>query len=144
MNTAPTILVCDDEAAIRQLVATKLRSAGYVVVEARNGLEGYCCCDHSAAPPGTPLRTDQPLVPSLVITDLQMPAMSGIEMAARLRSFAPTSAVPILMLTARGYVLGAEEVAKTNVKSLMAKPFGGRQLLEQVNTLLNASTSKAA
>ncbi len=144
MGAPNTILVCDDETAIRQLVATKLRGAGFEVVEARNGLEGYCCCDHSAAPPGTTPKTKEPLVPTLVVTDLQMPAMSGIEMAARLRGFAPTRDVPILMLTARGYVLNPDEVAKTNIKVLMAKPFGGRQLLEQITTLLAGTSAKAA
>lgn len=132
-----TILVCDDETAIRSIVATKLRSVGFEVIEARNGLEGYCCCDHSAALPGTLPRTQVPLVPSLVVTDLQMPMMTGIEMAMSLKKFGPTSHVPVLMLTARGYIAEQDQIALTNIRVFMSKPFGTSQLLENIRGLLS-------
>jgi DNA-binding response OmpR family regulator len=144
MGTGPTILICDDEASIRQLVAMKLRSAGFEVVDARNGLEGYCCCDPSALPPGATPRVPAPIVPALVVTDLQMPIMSGIEMAVKLRAFAPTSRVPVLMLTARGYILNQDEVAQSNIRSVMGKPFAGQQLLDKVRAMLSESASQAA
>ena len=144
MASPATILICDDEASIRQLVASRLRGAGYTVVEARNGMEGYSACDHSTLAPGVQPRTPEPLVPALIVTDLQMPLLSGLEMAQRLRAFGPTSHVPVLMLTARGHVLDQTEVAKTNIRSLMAKPFGGRQLLEQVQALLAGGLAQAA
>lgn len=136
MQSKVTILVCDDETAIRSIVATKLRSVGFEVIEARNGLEGYCCCDHSAALPGTLPRTQVPLVPSLVVTDLQMPLMSGIELAMSLKKFAPTSNVPVLMLTARGYIAEQDQIAQSNIRVFMSKPFGTNQLLENVRNLL--------
>ena len=55
MSSPATILVCDDEAAIRSIVAAKLRSAGYTVCEGRNGLEGYGWVNHSALPTGARL-----------------------------------------------------------------------------------------
>lgn len=139
-----TILVCDDETAIRSIVATKLRSAGFDVVEARNGLEGYCCCDHSAALPGTLPRTQVPLVPSLVVTDLQMPLMSGIELAMSLKKFGPTSNVPVLMLTARGYIAEKEQIAQSNIRVFMSKPFGTSQLLDNVRNLLADAESRTS
>ncbi|GEM_PF-201830 len=135
-GTRTTILVCDDEAAIRSIVATKLRHAGFDVIEGRHGLEGYCWCDHSALPEGSLPKSVQPMVPALVVTDLQMPMMSGLEMAAKLKAFAPTAHVPVMMLTARGYILDREQLAQTNIKAFMAKPFGASQLLEQVQGLL--------
>ena len=143
MSTArPTILVCDDETAIRSIVATKLRGAGLDVIEARNGLEGYCWCDHSALPEGTPAKSPVPLVPALIVTDLQMPLLSGIEMAMKLKAFGPTSQVPVLMLTARGYIVEREQLHQTNIKAFVPKPFGANQLLEQVRAMLAASSEQ--
>lgn len=136
MPRQATILVCDDEAAIRSIVVAKLRSAGYTVCEGRNGLEGYGWVDHSALPTGVLPKSPVPLVPDLVVTDLQMPMMSGLEMAARLRAFAATAHVPVIMLTARGYIASEEELAKTNIRQLMPKPFGAAQLLERVQATL--------
>lgn len=80
-----------------------------------------------------------PIVPDLIVTDLQMPMMSGLEMAIKMREFAPTAHVPVIMLTARGYIAANDELAKTNIKQLMPKPFGAAQLLERVQALLAAS-----
>ena len=140
MTQPATILVCDDEAAIRSIVATKLRAAGYTVCEGRNGLEGYCWVDHSALPVGSLPKSRMPIVPDLVVTDLQMPMMSGLEMAIKLREFAATAHVPIIMLTARGYIAAAEDLAKANIRHLMPKPFGAAQLLERVQNFLASSS----
>lgn len=139
MPSPATILVCDDEAAIRSIVAAKLRSAGYTVCEGRNGLEGYGWVDHSALPTGALPKSPVPIVPDLIVTDLQMPMMSGLEMAIKMREFTPTAHVPVIMLTARGYIAANDELAKTNIKQLMPKPFGAAQLLERVQALLAAS-----
>jgi DNA-binding response OmpR family regulator len=140
----PTILVCDDEASIRQLVAMKLRGAGYQVFDARNGHDGYCICDHGALPAGAQPRTPGPVVPDLIVTDLQMPMMNGLDMCVRLREFGPTSHVPALMLTARGYILDQSLVCKTNIRAFMCKPFAGQQLLDKVRDLLGKDTAQAA
>jgi two-component system chemotaxis response regulator CheY len=137
-----TILVCDDETAIRSIVATKLRGAGFDVIEGRNGLEGYCWCDHSALPEGTPPKSPVPIVPALIVTDLQMPLLSGIDMAMKLKAHGPTSRVPVLMLTARGYIVEREQLLQTNIKALVPKPFGANQLLEQVRALLASSSEQ--
>jgi two-component system, OmpR family, alkaline phosphatase synthesis response regulator PhoP len=139
MAQGRTILVCDDEVAIRSIVVAKLRSAGYTVCEGRNGLEGYSWVDHRALPPGTPHKSPVPIVPDLVVTDLQMPMMSGLEMATRLREYGPTAHVPVLMLTARGYIVSDAEREQTNIRQFMQKPFGAAQLLERVKALLEES-----
>jgi DNA-binding response OmpR family regulator len=115
------ILVCDDEAPIRQVIAHKLRASGFQVREARDGQEGL---DALRAPNAEP--------PILIITDFQMPAVSGLELCRQARAEARTAATPALMLTARGYILTKEELAQTNIREVISKPFGLRLLLERV------------
>lgn len=124
MPNTPLILVCDDEAHIRAIIVAKLRSAGYDVAEARDGREA--------------LQLAESHPPVLVITDFQMPYISGIELATRLRATPATHETPVLMLTARGYVIAPDQVAKTNIVEVMGKPFGVRQLLAKVQSILTA------
>lgn len=124
MNQSEYILICDDEAHIRQIVAHKLRSKGYEVVDCRDGQEAF---DAALA------RT-----PALLITDYQMPRMSGLDLCKALRANPATSATPTLMLTARGYVLTPAEMAATNISQLIAKPFGVRELLDRVTQIIGA------
>lgn len=84
MNTVATILVVEDEASIRNIVRTYLESAGFTAVCADNGLDA--------------LKLARQHHPDLIILDLNLPGMDGIEVAARLRE---ESDVYILMLTAR-------------------------------------------
>lgn len=130
MPNNPLILVCDDELHIRAMIAAKLRAGGYEVLEARNGEEGLARATQSP--------------PKMVITDFQMPIMSGIEMATRLRQTEATRDVPLIMLTARGYVLTPELVAATNIREILPKPFGVRQLLLKVQTILGDRVTGAA
>jgi CheY-like chemotaxis protein len=143
-NSRPVILVCDDEAPIRAIVSSKLRGCGFVVHEARHGLEGYCLVDHGALAQGALPRTPEPIVPDAVVTDLQMPHMSGFDLAMKLKEFGATSEVPVLMLTARGYILEPNQMSKTNIRRLMPKPFGAGQLLEQVVAMLGLSPQRVA
>ena len=123
------ILVADDEHHIRTVVAAKLREAGLTVIEARDGEEA--------------LRAAQEERPDLVVTDLQMPCMSGLELCLSLKADPRTSAVPALLLTARGYILDPEQMARTNIRRVVGKPFSARSLLATVRELL-ADPSGAA
>jgi len=117
-----TIVVADDEAPIRLVVGDKLRSAGYRVVEARDGEEALDAVRRGGV--------------SAVITDLQMPHMNGLELCLAMREDPRTAEIPALLLTARGHVLSDEMLAKTNIKRVMSKPFGVRELLAYVRTSL--------
>lgn len=133
MPSPKTILVCDDEAPIRQIIAHKLRSAGHVVREARSGQEGLDAV------------ITEGLRPDLILSDFQMPALSGLEMCQRLKASAAGATIPVLMLTARGYILGDADLAMTNIRAVIAKPFGVKPLLERVEALLaEAAPAKAA
>ncbi|TVQ77864.1 MAG: response regulator [Phycisphaeraceae bacterium] len=116
------ILVVDDEAHITHVVSLKLGNAGYDIITANDGEEAL------------ELALQDP--PDLVITDLQMPYMSGVELCARLREDPKTTQIPVIMLTARGYALAQEDLDRTNIKSVMSKPFSPRQVLEMANDLI--------
>lgn len=126
----PLVLVADDETHIRLVVVSKLRSAGAEVVEARDGAEA--------------LTRARERRPDLVITDLQMPHLSGLELAQALMTDARTAGVPVLMLTARGYSLSDDQVRGASILELMSKPFGARELLRRAVLLLKRSTSGAS
>lgn len=123
-----TILLADDEPHITHVVSHKLRAAGLGVVVTSDGEEALEAATLSP--------------PSLVVTDLQMPHLSGIELATRLRAQASTRDVPVILLTARGYFVEPAQMAETNIQEVMAKPFTARGLLERVLDLLNAPTSR--
>lgn len=125
----PIVLLVDDEAHITCVVAEKLRAAGYAVTTARDGEEG--------------LELAARVHPALVITDLQMPRMSGLELAAKLAATDYGRRTPVMMLTARGYILDKEAVAKTNIKAVMGKPFSAREVVKAAASLISAGVSSS-
>ena len=116
------ILIIDDEAHILQVLRLKLEHAGYEVLTAIDGEEGWC------------LATET--IPDLVITDLQMPYMTGLELCRALEDNAATAAIPVVVLTARGYALADEDIVPTNVRDVLSKPFSPRALAGIVTRLL--------
>jgi len=116
------ILVVDDEAHITHVVSLKLRNAGYDVRTAADGEEAL-----EAALSDTP---------HLIITDLQMPYMSGIELCKELYRHDAARDIPVIVLTARGLGLAPEDLADTNIRSVLSKPFSPRQTLDRVQELL--------
>jgi DNA-binding response OmpR family regulator len=115
------ILVADDEAPIANVVAMKLRNAGLEVIVAMDGLEAYELAVAER--------------PDFMITDLQMPGMSGLELCARLAAELE-GGIPTILLTAKGFELTAESVRELPVRRIMTKPFSPRELLAQVQELL--------
>ncbi len=117
------VLVCDDEPHIVHVVAMKLRNAGYEVATAADGEEGF--------------ETAKTFKPDLVMTDYQMPYLSGLELCAKLRGDAMTASIPVIMLTARGFSLDAEEMKNSNIRKILPKPFSPREVLASVQEILN-------
>jgi CheY-like chemotaxis protein len=124
-----TIVIADDEAPIRLVVGEKLRSCGYTVIEAGDGEQALAAALTNG--------------PAAVISDLQMPCMNGLELATRLKADDRTKDVPVLLLTARGHILSKEQLAVTNVKRVMSKPFGVRELVGYVQEHLAPKTPRA-
>lgn len=124
------ILVVDDESHIVHVVSLKLQNAGYRVLTAEDGEEALA------------LALEQR--PDLVITDYQMPFLSGLELCQRLKRDERTCDTPALMLTARGFSLGDDVLAETNIASVLSKPFSPREVLARVQSLLGGQTSAEA
>jgi two-component system alkaline phosphatase synthesis response regulator PhoP len=118
MNNTPYILVVDDESHIQHVVSLKLRNAGYEVETAADGEEA--------------LHVIASRVPSIVVTDLQMPYLDGIGLCRAMLNRPDTCDVPVIVLTARGYALGAEANELSNVRAVLSKPFSPRAILEAV------------
>ena len=121
----PLILVVDDEAHILHVVSLKLQHAGFRVITASDGEEAL----------GLALKHE----PMLVITDFQMPLMTGLELCRRLKLHKQTCETPCIMITARGHNLLDEDYRETNIALVMSKPFSPREVLAQVDALLNSA-----
>jgi two-component system alkaline phosphatase synthesis response regulator PhoP len=116
------ILVVDDEIHIVQVVAIKLRNNGFEVMTADNGQSAYnlAVTEH----------------PDAIITDLQMPGMTGLEMVEKLRSNDSVTDIPIIMLTARGLSIDAQEIESLSIVACLSKPFSPREVLATLETAL--------
>ncbi len=123
MQAMRTILVVDDEAAIVHVVALKLQQCGFRVLTAWNG----------AAALELARATDI----DLIISDFQMPMLDGMQLAAALRENARTATIPIIILTARGHLLGDDWESAPNVRQVVSKPFSPRELAVLVERVLH-------
>lgn len=121
------VVVCDDEPHITRAVALKLRKAGF---DAETHPDGRSAWESAAANP-----------PELVVTDCQMPRMSGLEFLRAMRSDPATASVPVIMLTGKGFELNEPDLrAKFGRVRLFPKPFSPRQLLATAEQLLDEPT----
>jgi CheY-like chemotaxis protein len=125
-----TILAVDDEAHILHVVSLKLKNAGYTVMTANDGEEAL------------ELAATTPV--DLLITDFQMPGISGLELARRFHAAPGRRNLPVILLTAHGLALEQVELAHSGVTVCVFKPFSPRDLLEKVHQLLEARAQAAA
>ncbi len=117
------IVIADDEAHILRVMSMKLTNAGYEVLTAVDGEEALELCAKEK--------------PDLLITDYQMPVMSGLELCKQLRSDDETRNIPAIMLTARGFDIEPSEMVAAGITAVLAKPFSPREVLAKVNDLLD-------
>jgi CheY-like chemotaxis protein len=125
MSENNTIVIADDEIHILRILELKLRSAGFTCVKAANGLQAW----------EEILRTR----PTLVISDYQMPEMTGLELAEKMYQENELRGTPIILLTARGFSLTPDDLAQTNIQYRVSKPFSPRELLALVQEILMGS-----
>lgn len=116
------ILIADDEAHILHVLSMKLKNAGFVVVTAMDGEEALELCQSER--------------PDMLITDNQMPFLTGMELATQVHQIEALKTLPIMLLTARGYDLTNEDIAAAGIAAVLAKPFSPREVLEKVATFL--------
>ena len=127
MNDRPRILVVDDEPQLIRVLRTGLTSRGYDVRAAADGLSAF--------------DTFNDWHPDLVITDLGMPNMNGIELCRRLRAI---SQVPIIVLSAKGEEQTKVEALDTGADDFVTKPFGIDELLARVRASLRRAATPIA
>ena len=120
-GTGKTVLIVDDNRALRQAVARAFLSDGFSVCgEADNGKEA--------------VELAKELKPDLVILDLSMPVMNGLEAAPKLRKLLPD--VPIILLTLYGNRLQREEAAALGINLVLSKTEELRKIIEQAHQLV--------
>ena len=117
----PTVLVIDDNTDIRQYERTLLQDE-YIVLEAADGKEG--------------LAVALKEVPDLVICDVMMPVMDGLELTERLKTNTATSHIPVIMLTAKNLEEHRAEGYEHGADSYITKPFHSKVLLARIENLL--------
>lgn len=116
------VLVVDDEIHIIHVVAIKLRNNGYEVISAENGIEAFeLACEEK---------------PDIIVTDFQMPAMTGIELVRKLRENEATKEIPVIMLTARGFAIEDEQKENLQISEFLSKPFSPKELLRSIDDIL--------
>ncbi|HMF57088.1 MAG TPA: response regulator transcription factor [Pyrinomonadaceae bacterium] len=123
MNRKPRILVVDDESQITRVLRTSLATHGYDVRTAADGVNA--------------LETFNDWQPDLVVTDLTMPSMDGLELCRRLRA---VSQVPIIVLSVRGEEKAKVEALDIGADDYVTKPFGIDELLARMRAALRRAT----
>lgn len=124
------ILIVEDEANIRQLVKYNLEKDGYLVLEAADGLQG--------------LKLAKAEKPELLLLDLMLPQMDGLEVCRNLKGNPATSALPIIMLTAKSEEIDKVIGLELGADDYMTKPFSPRELLARVKAVLRRSQKEAS
>ena len=113
------ILLVDDDATLRELLADQLKTAGYHVLTARDGASG--------------LRSAVEAQPDLIVLDVMMPGMSGWDVCERVRA---KSRVPIILLTAKGEEFDKLRGFRLGVDDYVTKPFSFAELVARVGAVL--------
>ena len=126
----PRILLADDELHIRRAAEFKLKRV-FEVSCAEDGQQAW--------------EMIQENCPDVLITDLQMPRMNGLELIERVRADEATADLPVILLTAKGFELAREEVfSKLKVFRLVSKPFSPRELCSLAQMALQERASRPA
>jgi two-component system chemotaxis response regulator CheY len=121
------VLIVDDSAVMRKIVERSLRQAGIEikeVLEAGNGVEGLAVIQQGPV--------------DLILSDINMPAMDGLEFLQGLRSLANAKNTPVVMITTEGSESRVVEALTAGARSYIRKPFTPDQVKERVSPLLEA------
>jgi len=117
-----TILAVDDSASIRQMVAFTLKSSGYEVIEAVDGMDG--------------LDKAKVRTVSLILTDQNMPRMDGLTLIKSLRAMPQYKTTPILMLTTESSDVMKQQGRAAGATGWLVKPFDPQKLVEVVKKVI--------
>jgi DNA-binding response OmpR family regulator len=121
-SAAPTVLVVEDDPVILRLLEVNFELEGYRVLVAHDGAEGIEVA-----------RAEQP---DVVISDIMMPKVSGIELVEALKADAATSAIPVILLSAKAQTGDLKAGMDAGADDYVTKPFEPLDLIDRVNALL--------
>jgi len=116
------VLVVDDEIHIVHVVAIKLRNNGFDVITAANGAEA--------------LQLAFAEMPDIIVTDFQMPVMTGLELVENIRQNEQTRNIPVILLTARSFAIEDEQRENLQIAQCLSKPFSPKELLRSIEDVL--------
>ena len=116
------VLTVDDSKTIRMIVKKAFKEFDCEMFEAENGVEG--------------LAAAAKVKPGLIVLDITMPVMNGIEMLTKLKETPDLKDIPVIMLTAKSGKDNVMQIVKTGVKDYMIKPFKGQDLIERVEKIM--------
>jgi len=122
VSELPVIMVVDDSLSARKSLAMLLKDAGFEVHTAIDGIDA--------------MRQIEKKLPHLIITDLEMPRMNGMELASAIVSHNETAHIPVIMITSRSTQKHRVEAAAAGVSAYLTKPWNENELLDHVETLL--------
>lgn len=117
------VLVVDDEAPLRLLISATLEDEELEICEATDGLAG--------------LEMAQKILPDLIVLDMMMPGITGLEVCKKLKDSPETRHIKVLLLTAKGQQKDREAAWEAGVDFFLAKPFSPAKLLVMVGEILN-------
>jgi signal transduction histidine kinase/ligand-binding sensor domain-containing protein/DNA-binding response OmpR family regulator len=120
-STLPTVLVIEDSNEIRDYIASSL-SPGYNVYTATNGREG--------------LKLAQKKMPDIIVSDIMMPEMDGLELCRMMKGDIRTSHIPVILLTAKDSIRDKKEGYESGADSYLTKPFSAKLLISRIYNLL--------
>ncbi|MFQ6035996.1 MAG: response regulator [Sedimentisphaerales bacterium] len=124
------VLVVDDEIHIIHVVAIKLRNNGYEVISADNGAQAFeLACEEK---------------PDVIVTDFQMPGMTGLQLVEKLRQCEQTKDIPVILLTARNFVISQQQQEDLQISQCLSKPFSPKELLGNIEDILYHKTVNPA
>jgi two-component system chemotaxis response regulator CheY len=119
---AKTILVVDDSGTVRQQVSMALKQAGFAIVEAADGQEALAAIESNRAI-------------DMVVCDVNMPVLNGLEMVEKVKSNPAHKALPILMLTTEGQPSMIRRAKEAGAVGWIVKPFDANQLVQTAKHL---------
>ncbi len=128
MSACKKVLIVDDEAPIREMIAVALEMAGYDCSEAGDAISAHAMIVDNQ--------------PDMILLDWMMPGMSGIELARRLRKDEVTADIPIIMLTAKVEEENKIKGLEAGVDDYITKPFSPRELVARLKAVLRRATPK--
>jgi DNA-binding response OmpR family regulator len=120
------ILTVDDSKTIRMIVKKAFKPYNCELFEGENGVEGLAIAAKE--------------LPDLIILDITMPVMTGIEMLGKLKAESDLKDIPVIMLTAESGKENVMQIVKMGVKDYIVKPFKGEQLIERAKNILKLKT----